>query len=196
MLVQATTHASLLARLTERKDHTAWREFHDRYGELIRGFALSRGLQPSDCEDIMQDVLLSLTKAMPGFQYDPSKGKFRSYLKTATVRAVLKKNHQKHGEVNLQGIEQAARASAADATVDEAWEVEWREYHLRQAIRVIEAEFRQGDQRAFQRYAVEGRDARETAELLEMSVDQVYQAKSRIMRRLAELVERQVQDEG
>ena len=193
---QTATHASLLARLGVGADPAAWREFHYRYGELIRGFARRRDLQPSDCDDIAQDVLLSLAKAMPGFRYDPRKGKFRSYLKTVTLRAIFKKSRQKHGEVNLEHIEEATRAADADTVIEEAWETEWRHYHLRQAMRVIEAEFSPADRRAFQRYAVEGADARETAETLSMSVDQVYQAKSRITKRLAKLIELQVQEEG
>jgi DNA-directed RNA polymerase specialized sigma24 family protein len=67
---------------------------------------------------------------------------------------------------------------------------------LRQAMRGIAAEFNTADQQAFQRYAVEGRDVRETADALHLTVDQVYQAKSRIMKRLSELIDQQVQEEG
>ncbi len=49
---------------------------------------------------------------------------------------------------------------------------------------------------AFDAYAVAGRDVRETADALDMSVDQVYQAKSRILKRLGRLVEQQTLEEG
>ena len=193
---QTTTHASFLARLKDGGDSTAWPEFNERYGELIRSFARRRGLQPSDCDDVYQDVLLSLARAMPGFSYDPSRGKFRSYLKTATLRVIFKRSRQNPGGVNLEDIENATRAAETDAAVEEAWEMEWRQYHLRQAVPTIEVEFSHTDRQAFQRYAVEGMGARETAEALELSVDQVYQAKSRITKRLAELIGLQVQEEG
>jgi DNA-binding CsgD family transcriptional regulator len=45
-------------------------------------------------------------------------------------------------------------------------------------------------------YGVEGRDAKETAKQLGMSVDAVYQAKSRIVRRLGQLIEHQIVEEG
>ncbi len=191
-----TTHISLLQRLSNGQDADAWREFHERYGELIAGFARRRQLQPADCDDVVQEVLLSLTRTMPGFRYDPAKGKFRSYLKTITLHAVFKRKLQRHGEVDLQHVEQATRAACADEETETAWEVEWRQYHLRQAMRTITVEFNAPDRQAFQYYAVEGRDAGETAKSLQMSVDQAYQAKSRIMRRLSELIDRQVQEEG
>ena len=77
-----------------------------------------------------------------------------------------------------------------------AWEDEWREYHLRQAMRTVEVEFNAADRAAFDAYVLEGRDAREVAASLDLSVDQVYQAKSRILKRLSVLVEQQVSEEG
>lgn len=196
MGLSISTHTSLLARLAEGGDHLAWREFEDHYGELIRGFARRRNLQPSDCDDVVQDVLLSLTQILPGFRYDPCKGRFRSYLKTVTLRAIFKRNRQKHGAVALEAIEAATRAASADREIEESWEAEWRQYHMRQAMRAVETEFNVADRRAFQRYAIEGTDARQTADALNMSIDQVYQAKSRILKRLTQLIEQQVQEEG
>lgn len=191
-----STHITLLDRVARGEDATAWNEFHERYVDLIRGFARRRGLQASDCDDVAQEVLLSLSKALPGFEYDPAKGKFRSYLKTITLRAVFKKNCQKRGEIDLEHIEEATRAAGRDEAIDAAWEAEWRQYHMRQAMRSISAEFNELDRRAFQSYAVKGKDARATAEELGMSLDQVYQAKSRIVKRLGALIETQIQDEG
>ncbi len=160
------THVTLLGRLADRADAAAWNEFYRRYGDLIRGFARRRQLQASDCEDVLQEVLLSLSQAMPGFRYDPAKGKFRSYLKTVTLRAIFRRSCQKRGEIGLEHIEEATRAADADGAVEEGWEEEWRQYHLRQAMNTIAVEFNQADRDAFQRYAVENADARETAAAL------------------------------
>jgi RNA polymerase sigma-70 factor (ECF subfamily) len=196
MFAQTTTHASLLARLADGQDPAAWREFHQRYGELIRGFARRQNLQPADCDDVAQDVLLALSKAMPSFRYDPAKGKFRSYLKTVVLHAIFKRSKHKPGEVNLEYIEEATRAATEDKDIEGIWEEEWRQYHIRLARRRIELEFSEADRAAFEAYALGGRDARETAQALGMSVDQVYQAKSRILKRLSELIDQQVADEG
>lgn len=191
-----TTHATLLARLAQGTDPVVWPEFVERYGELIRAFARRQGLQPMDCDDVLQDVLLSLTRAMPGFTYDPSKGKFRSYLKTITIRAIFKKRCQDRGEVELEHIEEATRAAEIDDMVEQGWESEWRQYHVRLAWRAVATEFNAADRQAFERYAVAGVGAQAVADELGLSLDQVYQAKSRILRRLTELIELQVRDEG
>ncbi|QOJ18797.1 MAG: sigma-70 family RNA polymerase sigma factor [Phycisphaeraceae bacterium] len=191
-----STHVTLLARLADVEDHAAWTEFAARYGDLIRNVAERKGLQPSDCDDVVQDVLLALTRRMPGFEYDPTRGKFRSYLKTVTLHAIFRRSRQKAGDVELEGMGSRAEAFGAETPSDEQWDLEWRQYHLRLAMRTIEIEFSEQDRQAFSLYAIDGRDARDTADELGLSVDQVYQAKSRILRRLSALVAEQVAEEG
>lgn len=196
MITSTQTHATLLARLRAEGDGAAWPEFVARYEELIKGFSRRRGLQPADVDDVTQEVLSSLAQALKKFTYDPLKGKFRSYLKTVVVRTIAKKSFQNGPAGQLEDLDGATRAGL-DAPDDEAqWEAEWRQYHVRLAMRVIAAEFNEADRTAFELYALHGREARDVAADLGLSTDQVYQAKSRITRRLAQLIEQQVADEG
>lgn len=196
MGTEVTTHASLLARLADGSDHSAWGDFQERYEELIRRFAAGRGLQPADCDDVAQTVLLNLMRAMPGFEYDPAKGSFRGYLKAVTLHAIAKIRRQKGTPPGLTSIGGAGDPGTVDASATAAWEAEWRANHVRRALRLLEVEFKAAELRAFQRYAVNGENACATAAALQLTVNQVYQAKSRITKRLAELIESQVQDEG
>lgn len=195
MLAQ-TTHVSLLARLSGGGDQVAWREFCDRYEELIRGFARRQGVAPADQEDILQEVMLALTKAMPGFSYDPSRGKFRSYLKTIAVHAIVRRFGQRSGTAPLGEVHTATGGPASEADAEPLWEAEWRQYHLRLAMRTIRAEFSATDVAAFDQYVTAGRAVEETARDLDISVDRVYQAKSRILRRLSAVIAQQVAEEG
>lgn len=196
MLNQTTTHASLIARLSDREDPVAWREFCDRYEELIRGFARRRGVTGSDADDVLQEVMLALTKAMPGFRYNPDKGKFRSYLKTVVVHAIFRRSCQNRQPAPLREDESAAGVPAAESAQEEAWEQEWRQYHLRTAMRMVRAEFSESDLAAFDLYVQQQRPAEETARTLGISLDRVYQAKSRIVRRLGDVIAHQVEEEG
>src|SRR5437016_5070281 len=86
-----STHQTLLAKLAAGGASPAWSEFCDRYGELIRAVARSRGLQPADCDDVLQEVLLGLTRDLSSFQYDPARGRFRGYLKTVALHVIFKR---------------------------------------------------------------------------------------------------------
>lgn len=190
-----TTPIRLLHRLAGDIDPTAWAEFHRRYLDLIRGFAHRHGLQPADCDDVAQDVFVALSQSLSGFQYDPKKGKFRSYLKTLAIRAINRKLRQKYERRVQCDIEDEQNAVTC-AFDGEVWEDEWRQYHIRLAMGRLTGEFNERDRMAFTRYAILGQSAAQTAEALGMSLDQVYQAKSRILKRLAERIAQQVEEEG
>jgi RNA polymerase sigma-70 factor (ECF subfamily) len=194
MLTSSATQPLLLARLADSQDPTAWAEFMDRYADFIRRFCHLRGLGDADTEDTLQDVLLSLTKAMPGFRYDPAKGKFRSYLKTVVVNAISRKLIQNPRHACLSAV--GSTITPADESEEAQWEAEWRQYHLRRALRLIDAEFSHTDRQAFERNALRGEAAQQVAKALGISVDSVYQAKSRISHRLSNIIKQQVDEEG
>lgn len=196
MIAQTSTHTTLLTRLSGKQDDKAWADFCDRYGDLIRGFARRQGLQSVDCDDVLQDVLVKLTRSMPAFRYDPAKGKFRSYLKTVVLRCIFDISFQNHDERSVEDIEKQVVAASRDESVESAWEVEWRRHHLKRAMQIIESEFNQRDVASFESYGINGVDVDTTARTLSMSRDQIYQAKSRILKRICELVSDQVHEEG
>lgn len=191
-----TTHASLLARLADTADTDAWRHFLDHYGDLLRGFGRRRGLHAEECDDVVQDVVAALVPAMATFEYDPQRGRFRGFLKTIAVRAIARRAARGAKVVGDGTLADAAACTEDESRAEAQWEMEWRQHHVRTAMRTIDAEFGSRDRAAFQRYGVDGAEVRDVAEALGMSIDQVYQAKSRILRRLSEVVAVQVAEEG
>lgn len=224
-----STHITLLERLgggvvvadegaeggSRVVDQEAWRAFHDRYGELIRGFARVRGVQAADCDDLVQEVMVSLARVMQrGFVYDPSKGTFRAYLKTTVIHAIARRARQNRLVTGLEdyegrgtpvaGASNGGRSAGllsegpggAEGGGDEAWEQQWRQHHTRLAMKTIESEFNATDLEAFQRYALMQHDAATVAHDLRISLDSVYQAKSRVLRRLSRLIAEQIGEEG
>ena len=193
MPAQTSTHATLLIRLQAAGDGAAWGDFVRRYGSLIRAVAHRHGLQAADADDVLQDVLLGLSKAMPSFEYDPNRARFRTFLQKIVQRAIFRKFRQKGGN---GGIESMATIAEDESRADEIWEADWRQYHMRRAMETIEVEFGPRDREIFSIYVGEGRAAAETAEAVGVNIDQVYQAKSKILARLSELIAVQIEEEG
>jgi RNA polymerase sigma factor (sigma-70 family) len=190
-----TTHITLLQRLSGGTDQgQAWRDFHARYADLILGFCRAKGVQHADAEDVLQDVLLSVSKAMPGFTYDPAKGRFRSYLRTATLHAISRRSRQNHSAVALETVEPVADAGSNES--DEHWEVQWRRYHLRRALRRLEDEVAARDIEAFDRYAIMGEHGPQVCADLGLTMDNLYQIKSRLLKRISSFIHEQVGEEG
>jgi RNA polymerase sigma factor (sigma-70 family) len=92
-----STHCSLLAMLREDGDsNTAWNVFHGRYRDVILAWCYQRGLV-AEAEDLTQEVLLKLFRALPRHVHNPLQGPFRSWLKTVvhnTLRDYWRKQHR------------------------------------------------------------------------------------------------------
>ena len=190
MVPDDTTRLSLLLRLRNRADRLSWGEFHDRYGELLYRYARSRGASHADAEDTVQEVEMYLFKALDGFEYDASKGRFRNYLRSAVVHALGRRAaKQAHERVGVDPAMFDYLAAEKEASTDAQWEREWRLHRLRWALRSVADEFEEKTLQAFQLHALAGLSVDETADKLQLSKASVYQAKSRVLKRVKERLE-------
>src|SRR5439155_21101802 len=78
------TRHSLLSRLKDWNDDDSWKEFFDTYWKLIYRTGLRAGLTDMEAQDVVQESILSVAKAMLAFQYDPSIGSFKAWLQKRT----------------------------------------------------------------------------------------------------------------
>src|SRR5262249_39165039 len=83
------TRASLLLRLTDRADEAAWQEFAKIYTPVVYRLAIRRGLQHADAEDLSQQVLASVAKAIDRCENDPARAKFRTWLHRIAQNAII-----------------------------------------------------------------------------------------------------------
>lgn len=190
------TRASLLVRLRDGADHSAWQEFVDIYSPLIYGFARKRGLQDADAADLMQDVLRSVTNAIGRLDYDPRQGSFRGWLFTITRNKVF--NHLSAGRGKARGSGDSAIQAVLNTHPDdsagltESWEADYRRQIASVAMQAIRSEFQSKTWDAFWRTAVDGDGAPVVAATLGMTAGAVYVAKSRVLARLKEEVQRRL----
>ena len=76
------TRASLLLRIKDRSDAQAWHEFDVLYRPMLNRFARSRGLNDADAEDVVQHCMMAVQKHIAHFEYDPTQGRFKGWLRT------------------------------------------------------------------------------------------------------------------
>ena len=193
MAFHLSTHASLLARLGEGDDDEAWREFHDRYHGLVRGFARLQGLQPVDADDVAQEVLMAVHQGIRDFDYDPSRGRFRGFLKTITLRSVWRRRQDdQRGQDEASWIDKLA----GDPELEAQWESEWRQYHLRLARAAVRMEFPAGEIEAFDLVTAQGQSVADAARETGIPEARIYRIRTSVMNRMRELIARQVAEEG
>ena len=81
------TVSSLVRGITDFGDHHKWFEFDRLYRPMIHKILRNKGLRADELDDAVQEVYLSMLSTIERFQYDPGKGKFRSWLSKITQRA-------------------------------------------------------------------------------------------------------------
>ncbi|MEZ6137679.1 MAG: sigma-70 family RNA polymerase sigma factor [Pirellulaceae bacterium] len=190
------TRASLLIRIRSKEDQTAWKEFVHIYAPLIYGFARKQGLQDADAADVAQDVMTSINLAVSNFEYEPQKGRFRSYLYKAThnqICKIWKLNAGKIGTGNSAVHLMLSQAPASNED-EELWnrQHKWRLFEW--AAEKVRAEFETSTWQAFTLTSIDHLKPAEAAERLNISVGAVYIAKSRVIKRIRETV-REIEDE-
>jgi RNA polymerase sigma-70 factor (ECF subfamily) len=181
------TRPSLLVRIRDPRDSTAWEQFANLYTPLITGFVRKRGLQPADADDLTQTILCDVSTAVRGLDYDPTRGTFRAWLFTI-VRRHLSRFLARNRKVVIGSGDTEVRdmlEEHPDDAADEAeWEAEFRRQQFRWAAERVRGEFTATNWEAFWRTAVLGLPATDVARELETTVGAVYTAKCRILDRI------------
>lgn len=179
------TRASLLGRLRQQPtDQAAWKEFVARYGPRIYDWCLKWHLQPSDAEDVTQNVLLNLARKMQSFAYDPSLS-FRAWLKTVTHHALSDfLASRKIGDVGGGGDQQLECLAKLETSADLqlTLEAEFDHELLEEALARVQLRVSAQRWQAFRLTVLEGLPGAEAAQQLGMKVATVYTAKGKVQK--------------
>lgn len=179
-----STSISLLQRLRDPREHSAWERFIDIYTPLIFYWAKQRGLATVDATDLVQDVLLTLVQRIGDF--DPEgQGRFRGWLKTITVnRADDFRRAQKRRPESIEVTEICTIADGSEP--DFLDDTEYRRLLVNRTLELLRSTFQPTTWTLARAQLVEGKSARAAAEAAGVTLSAAYVAKSRVLARLRE----------
>lgn len=176
-----TTPASLFDRLRQPGDDSAWLRFAEICTPLLHRWARHLGLQTSDANDLVQEVMLLLVAKMPEFHYDPSRS-FRNWLCSVATNKWREMNRRRC-EVTLDKPDAALdRLESPESSA--FWEAEFRQHLATVALATMQQHFEPNTWRACWETVVNGRPAADVGRELGMTEGAVYVAKWRVIRRL------------
>ncbi len=187
------TRPTIFLRLRETDTgarELSWQEFRNRYARVIVGFARNAGLPAQEADDLLQDVLMAFFRVADRFEYDPAKGRFRGYLKRATLNMIRRRRKGSAGTLEFDVADEGAPA------VDNLWEREWAQQVLVRSIDEARSRVDQKTFEAFELYAQRGVPAEIVAERLGIGVNSVHQAKSRVLKLARDAADRIRDEEG
>ena len=202
MNLNPDTRASLILRLRDSDDQAAWNEFVQIYEPLILRLTSRFGMQPADASEATQEVLLQITKVVEKWSPDRSKGTFRGWLSTVARNVITRFLQRQKSFANKNGIaigdtafhesiKQIPEHSELDS---ETYDLEFRRQVFAWAIGEVKKRFNETTWKAFWLTQIENFDVAHAAHQLNISTGAVYIGRSRIMKSLRELVQRQIDD--
>ncbi len=174
------TSASLLERLREPNPTAAWERFVHLYTPLLCHWAGRLGATGPDVDDLVQEVFTLLLQKLPVFQYNASQ-RFRAWLWTITLNKHRERLRQQAPAPSLADL---PTEPAAPDQLDAVIAADYQQYLVQRALELMESDFQPTTWRAFWECTVNERPAADVATELQVSLDSVYAAKSRVLRRL------------
>lgn len=180
-------------RLRDPSDREAWRQFESVYRKVIRRTVSRFGVQDADAADLEQEVFIRITKSIRNFQHDPTQAKFRTWL-GHVIRSAIIDHHRRQPREQGTGLTKTHMRLAQ--WIDEERQDEFEKAYgrdcqsevFRWAANRIRAEFTDSSWQAFWMTTVQNLEPKAVADHLGKSVGSIYTSRSRIIRRLREVV--------
>ena len=184
------TTTSLLDALRDNSNEPAWAHIDARYRPVLTGMARRLGLGQSDAEDVAQQALTEFVRAFRDGRYDRSKGRLSSWILGIARNTTLKAMRARAREIPVGST--AVGDLPGKDEIRAIWEEQRDLVILTDALGILRDDSAIDDRTllAFELVALRSVPAKEAARRCEMTVDQVYVARSRITSRLRGLVER------
>ena len=176
------TRESLLAVLRGEGADSGWRVFFERYAPAVLHVARFRGLTQHDAEDIVQLVMLELSKKISGFRYDADRGRFRNWVRTIAERKIIDFHRKKRPE--LIGDKELTARADDERSVSKAWNTEWRLMDIEYCLERLSTEVSRRHMQVFRMYVLEGFSAKQISDRLGCPTSYVYVVRGRLLKRL------------
>jgi len=182
------TSLSLLNRLRHSPDSESWDRLVQLYSPLIKAWLRRYEVPPNDADDLVQEVLLAVSRDLGRFEHAGQVGAFRGWLKAILVNRLRKfwrardRRPQARGDSNIDA--RLAQLDDPSSEMSLIWNREHDQYVLRQLLALAEPNFEPATWTAFCRVALDGKKPDVVAEEMAISLNAVCLAKSRVLRRL------------
>lgn len=186
------TRDSLILRLADTEDASAWEAFLAIYEPMLFRLARRWGLQDADARDLVQEVFVAVSRSIESFERRGGAADFRAWLARIA--------HHKFADLLSRRKRQAVGSGQTDvhlwlaqlpdkAAANSRWDLELRRELFQWAAREVRESVQPQTWQAFVGTAIDGQPVEAVAEQLGISVGQVYVARSRVMSRMRRVVE-------
>lgn len=185
------TTTTILDRLRDANDHSAWGSFVERFRAPITGFSRKLGLSQADAEDVAQETLLAFMESYRKNAFERGRGRLSHYLFGIAHNKILmarRKIATREAQISVAGDGTSFWSAVPDPRqAEEAWEQEWRQAILAQCLEQVRNEVSPQTFEAFRLVVFDQMEPAQVAERLAITRNAVFIAKHRVGTRLRDL---------
>ena len=193
------TSPVLINRLKNIADEEAWNQFYDIYSPLILAFARQKGCSESLSQDVLQETMCQLLQYLVKFDYNPEKGKFRSYLLQVASSRIHRLKTTKIPTVPFELGEEESSLAFSDSSTKNPWQEFdklWKSNLMIHAFDRVQKRVSPLTWKSFELFVIEKRQADNVAIELNIKKNTVYKHKKRVMDLLEQEIENLEQEIG
>ena len=181
------TRQSLLSRLKDYEDDESWQDFFHTYWKLIYGMAMRSGLTDTEAQEVVQETIIAVSKHMPDFKYDRTKGSFKGWLLQLTrwrIQDQLRKRKRDANSIAL-GDDGSRQTQVMDTipdpvAVEAVWDDEWQKNMVEGALQRVKGRVKPKQYQVFDLYVLKGWPIAKITATLGVNFGQIYLAKYRV----------------
>ena len=190
------TRQSLLLRLKDAEDHKSWQDFLNTYGPFIYGVAVKSGLTMVEAQEVVQETVISVSKKIPEFTYDPKIGAFKGWLMRLTHWRIKDQLRKRLRDAAVIHADETGTATALierlpdphGNELERVWDDEWQKNVLDTALSRVKSKVSPKAYQIFDLCAIKRWPLQKVAKHLNVNIAQVYLARHRV----GSLVKRQI----
>ena len=181
----SSTSSGLLERVKAREPE-AWQRLARLYSPMVYSWCRRFEVATEDAKDVLQEVFRAVHSGIARFRGDRPGDSFRGWLWTITRNKIRDHCRARQGQAKAEGgtTAQQQLQEIPESLPDESSSPGTSGRIVHRALELMRTDFQQRSWRAFWLTAIEDRPPAEVADALGISVAAVWQAKSRVLRRL------------
>ena len=191
------TRNSLILRLPDKQDVEAWDQFVDIYQPLVFRLARSKGFQEADAQDVVQEVMAAVARAIERWEPDAERGRFRDWLfriaRNLMINFLTRRKHQPlsaGGSGLIQLLNEQPDPTSEPSEASREFDLEYRRELFLIAAEQVRQDVRSQTWESFRLTNIESLSVEDAAKRLGMTEGAVLVARCRVLARLREAIRR------
>lgn len=187
---QWITKQTLIQRVQNPDDKSAWDDFVSYYKTFIEMVLNKSRISLNESDDLVQEILLKIWKGLPKYEYRKEQAKFRTWLSVLIRNTMLnyldKIKRKNPGKVELN---EEVILTVSESSIEKIIEEEWVSHLTGLAMTTVSKAF-SGQAIDVFKMSLAGKGTKEISETLEINEESVFVLRSRVKSKLKKEIKR------